>query len=308
MTIKKLLPWIFGGGLAYYLWKQYANATELASSAIISPNSLSLDTTYISAPKLVVGVNITNPSPNTVTINKIFGIVSFEGQQIGTINNNDTTKIAATSTSKLDLFVTLNSLQILTKLFSLDLSKPLDLTVDGYLVANNIQLPLNLDYSLQKVSALIPNSQIKVTSKNEMNVKSPSWMYCANAVLKINQPASASHPNTVINTINYIFKAVVLASNDISGPLSFLDLTLLDFQGNIIYHIVNDQRLQYAQVAYKPILNPNNSQNNGVFLKIGVQLPVKYYTYKKIVANIKITIGNTVYSSKYDIPVKIINE
>jgi hypothetical protein len=153
MTTKKTIYIIGGTALAYFLYKQYKNAIELGQSAIFSPDGISLDITHALAPLLVIKVNVTNPSPNSVTINKVFGIISFEGKQIGTINNNYNTVIAATSTSSMDLNITINNFQLISDLLSLDLSKPLDLTIDGYFVANQIQLPLNLDYNLKSIGA-----------------------------------------------------------------------------------------------------------------------------------------------------------
>jgi hypothetical protein len=143
---------LLGGGII--LWRSYQNASELANSLVFAPESIDLDTTYIFAPKLKITVQITNPSPNEVMLSKIFATVKLDGSQIGTINNENLVKIAGTATTRITLNITLNSIELLTKLISLDVKNlgNTNITIEGYYVANLIRLPLVLQFG-KKIGA-----------------------------------------------------------------------------------------------------------------------------------------------------------
>jgi len=151
MKLKSLLLWAGGLGGLYYLYKQYINAVELGKSIIISPNNINLNTTHITAPVLEVSVQITNPTPNSVIINKIFAKVLFQGSLIGTINNNESIKIPGTATTTMTINVNINTIEVITTLLNTNFNKPVDIIIDGYYVANEIQLPLLLNFSTNKI-------------------------------------------------------------------------------------------------------------------------------------------------------------
>jgi hypothetical protein len=151
MDTRKII-FIGGGiGLTYFLYKQFNNAVELGTSAIISPKNISVDLTHIVSPKLVIELQITNPTPNSVTINKIFGVVSFSGNQIGTINYNINQSINATSSTSVFVDMYISTLDLIKFFINVDFNQPIPILIKGYYVANQIQLPLLLDYSVPRI-------------------------------------------------------------------------------------------------------------------------------------------------------------
>jgi hypothetical protein len=146
MDTKKILKGAAIIGGCYFIWKQYQNASELGQSLVFAPQAISLDTTHIFAPVLKLSLQITNPSPNSVSLSKIFATVVIEDTQVGTVNNDNSLNIAGTATTLLTLNITLNSLAIVTMLSDLDMSNlnRLNMTISGYYVANLIRLPLVL--------------------------------------------------------------------------------------------------------------------------------------------------------------------
>jgi LEA14-like dessication related protein len=148
MDNKKILLGAAVLGIGYYLYKQYNNAKELGQSLILAPEGVDLDTTHISAPVIKFKIQINNPSPNTVTLEKVFATVKLNDSQIGTINLNDPIKINGTGSTDLSLNLTVNSLNLIAYLIHLnttDLSNQ-NLSVEGYYVANSIYIPLKLNY------------------------------------------------------------------------------------------------------------------------------------------------------------------
>ena len=156
---------IIGGslGLLYLIYKEAQNANELGQSLVFAPENISLDTTHVFAPVLKLTMQITNPTPSPVYLSSIYSTVSIDNDQIGTINNNDPITIAATTTTHLTLNITLNSIQLLTKLLSIDLSNinKLSLSFNGYYVANFIKVPLNLEFN-KKIGATNPGISEKI--------------------------------------------------------------------------------------------------------------------------------------------------
>jgi len=150
MEAKKIF---LGAGIlafGYYVYKQYKNAKELISSLIFAPENISLDTTYLTAPKIKLTIQINNPSPNTVTLSKIFATVSLNNKQIGTVNNDNPIEIAGTATTSITLNISINSLQLIQYLLKLNFEeiKNLKINMEGFYVANNIELPLSLSYNI----------------------------------------------------------------------------------------------------------------------------------------------------------------
>jgi hypothetical protein len=147
MDNKKILLGAAVIGIGYYIYKQYNNAKELGQSLILAPEGVDLDTTHIYAPVIKFKIQITNPSPNSVTLQKVYAVVKLNGNQIGTINLNDPIKINGTGSTDLSLNLTINSIDLITYLLddSFVLSNQ-KVNIEGYYVANYIQLPLNLNY------------------------------------------------------------------------------------------------------------------------------------------------------------------
>jgi hypothetical protein len=135
-------------GLGYVIYNQYQNAKELSDSLVFAPENISLDTTYAFAPVLKFTLQITNPSRNTVTLTKIYSTVSLDGNQIGTVNNDTPVLIAGTATTKLTLNLTINSIQLITYLLQIKFSEipKLNISFEGYYVANSLKLPLSLSF------------------------------------------------------------------------------------------------------------------------------------------------------------------
>lgn len=132
------------GGVA--LMKYFQQSNETITSLVITPSGVSLDTTHLSSPTLYLSLDCNNPTSSDITISHVFGTISLDGVQIGTVNNQNIQVIKANSHSTLRLNITVNTISILINLIGQNISD-LNFSFDGYVTANNIQITESFNLS-----------------------------------------------------------------------------------------------------------------------------------------------------------------
>jgi LEA14-like dessication related protein len=148
--MKKLIIIGVLGGLGLYLYnRQKQNLGELSQSLTINPSGISIDTNNFFSPKIILTMELNNPTPTEFSITKIFGTVTNNGQQIATINNNETINISAQTISKVPVQINGDTISIVTNILRGDLGY--EFVVNGYVQAGLIQVPFNKTLTLPNI-------------------------------------------------------------------------------------------------------------------------------------------------------------
>ena len=138
MNIKPIL--LIGGAFLGIRWlmKKNQDVSELANSLIFNPKNIQFNGNVF-APKILLFVGVTNPTTNTVTINKIFATIKKGSEVIGTINSNTDMLITPSGESQFIVPITLNTSTIITDIIEGNFSGSLN--VSGYYQTGTIQIP-----------------------------------------------------------------------------------------------------------------------------------------------------------------------
>ena len=149
--MKNAIVWVLGGGLAIYLISRKTQAVkELAQSIIMTPNTLSIDTTHILNPVVLLTFNVNNPTATPITINKIYGTVTNNGQQFATINNNVSIVVNASQNTVLPVQLNVDAIQVAESVADGTLGNTF--MINGYAQTGIIQVPF-----LKTLTINIPN-------------------------------------------------------------------------------------------------------------------------------------------------------
>ena len=162
--MKNKLLWFVGlGAVGIWFYNYMKNVNQMVASLVFSPAGLSVDASNPFAPKLNIMMTVANPTTTDATLNKIFGIVKLDGNQIGTINNSNNQLIAANSNSHITLNCTIDTITFAMNFSETDLSN-LDISFDGTYTANNIESALILDYKIPSIGSAINGNRLVVKS------------------------------------------------------------------------------------------------------------------------------------------------
>lgn len=104
-------------------------------------------------PVIRINLIVQNPSGTSFTIRSITGNLysTMETRPIGSVSMFDTIVIAANSQSILPIYVRLNAMSVVSDLLTLiqrGSGNPQSIKLDGYVNANGIVHPLDLDYKI----------------------------------------------------------------------------------------------------------------------------------------------------------------
>ncbi len=146
---KLLLGGVIIGAAIYIYNKQKQSLSELSQSLTVNPSNISVDASDLFSPKLVLTLELNNPTPTAFSITKIFATITNNGQQIATINNNVTIDLSAQQISKVPVQINLNTVSILTQVAQGNLSD--SVTISGYVQAGLIQVPFTKILTLPKL-------------------------------------------------------------------------------------------------------------------------------------------------------------
>jgi hypothetical protein len=148
MDIKKIA--IIGGVAAVALWliSKAKNASELAKSLTFGIKDISYSFTTFSDFKLMFLGTVTNPTDMKATLQKIFATVTIGDQQIGTINLDKNIDISK-GTTEIPFDLSVNNLSfVIFFIKNYDQLRGKRIIIDGYVMANEIQIPINFDLDL----------------------------------------------------------------------------------------------------------------------------------------------------------------
>lgn len=98
-TLKKNILWIIGGAIAVYFVSRYAGFLKKANFYLqsVKPGGT------ITQPKIIVMLGVDNPTNQTITIKSIVGNVFVEGDLLAIVNSFGDQKIAANSSSTINV-------------------------------------------------------------------------------------------------------------------------------------------------------------------------------------------------------------
>lgn len=140
--MKKGLLLLGGVAVAVYLYsKSKQQVTELAQSIVMTPNTISIDTTHILNPQVLLTFNVNNPTATPVTINKIYGTVTNNGQQLATINNNNSIVINAQQNTVLPIQLNMDATSLISDISDGTLGN--SFVIAGYAQTGIIQVPFS---------------------------------------------------------------------------------------------------------------------------------------------------------------------
>ncbi len=138
--MKKILIWFGVTGLALYIYeRQKQSLSELSQSLTINPDNVSLNTSNILSPKMILTFELNNPTPTSFSITKIYATVMNNGQLLATINNNTTVTVSPISISKLPIQLNIDTASVLQDIFNGDLSN--SVLISGYAQSGLVQVP-----------------------------------------------------------------------------------------------------------------------------------------------------------------------
>ena len=144
----------------YELYKYYQNAQETANSLVITPADVSVDTTHILNPLVYLTLNCGNPTDMPIDITHVYGVVTIDGTQVGTINNSNPQRIFPNTTSSIKLNVSLNLIDTIIQLVEHQISD-LDVRFKGYMSVNQTNQDFDLDFSPKKKSSILNTNVVK---------------------------------------------------------------------------------------------------------------------------------------------------
>ena len=157
--MKKLIfPGLLIGAAVWLFTRAKNNVAELTTSLTITPSDVSLDTSNILAPKVIINFQVNNPTSTAATINKIFATVTNNGNQLATINNNTVISIDANKITTFPIVLNIDFTNLISWITNGNLST--DFIVNGYAISGITTINFNKTISLPSIPSLGNNNII----------------------------------------------------------------------------------------------------------------------------------------------------
>jgi len=139
----KPIYWIIGGIAAFIIYRKYKMANALTYK--INGFNISGD---ITAPVLVISLQIDNPTTVSADIQSINAYLLVNNSIVGIVNSNEKQTIAANTSTIINIPISVNLTQAITDVIAIIKNKSANINVKGSLTVDFIPIPFDIKYNI----------------------------------------------------------------------------------------------------------------------------------------------------------------